>query len=179
MVSHCTRRGFCVFAAALTAGGGSGAQERRMFLYTFGDSILDCAGYNDRGVHPGQLLVRNEDSLFPEFKGRDLASRTAAKLEHRAMDGATVDGLRAQAGGLQEDRNAVALLTIGGNDLLRGLAADTGAGMRKFETKLAAFLRFLRIGPCLSARCTTRPSATTAAISWPWTRGWHAPTIGG
>jgi acyl-CoA thioesterase I len=150
MTSRWTRRDFAAFAAALAGAVGSGAQERRMFtLYTFGDSILDCARYNDRGVHPGQLLVRNDDSLFPEFKGRDLASRTSARVEHRALDGATVDGLPAQARGLRQDGNAVALLTIGGNDLLRGLAADSGAGLRRFETRLAAFLRFLRLGPVL------------------------------
>jgi hypothetical protein len=37
-------------------------------LYTFGDSILDCARYNELGVHPGQLLVQNDDRLFPEFQ---------------------------------------------------------------------------------------------------------------
>jgi hypothetical protein len=44
-------------------------------LYTFGDSILDCARYNELGVHPGQLLVQNDDRLFPEFQGQDLHSR--------------------------------------------------------------------------------------------------------
>jgi lysophospholipase L1-like esterase len=150
MTSGWTRRDFAALAAALAGGAGRGAQERRMFtLYTFGDSILDCARYNDRGVHPGQLLVRNNDSLFPEFKGRDLTSRTSARLEHRALDGTTVDGLPAQARGLRRDGNAVALLTIGGNDLLRGLAADSGTGLRRFETRLAAFLGFLRLGPVL------------------------------
>ena len=145
MASDCTRRGFGVLAAALAAGGGR-AQERRTFtLYTFGDSILDCARYNVRGVHPGQLLVRNDDDLFPEFRQRDLASRTSARLEHRAVDGATVDGLAAQARGLSHDSNAVALLTIGGNDLLRGLAADSGAGLRRFERKLATFLGALHL----------------------------------
>lgn len=43
-------------------------------LYTFGDSILDCAGYNHHGAHPAGLIVRNDDTLFPEFAGRDLAS---------------------------------------------------------------------------------------------------------
>src|SRR5207248_1660995 len=44
-------------------------------LYTFGDSILDCGHYNAHGVTPGGLLVRNDDRLFPEFRGRDLATR--------------------------------------------------------------------------------------------------------
>jgi hypothetical protein len=32
----------------------------------------------------------------------------------------------------------VVLLTIGGNDLIRGLAADRGPGLRRFEQALAA-----------------------------------------
>jgi hypothetical protein len=54
-------------------------------LYTFGDSILDCGHYNAYGVHPGQLIVRNNDKLFPEFKGRDLQSRGPARLDHRQL----------------------------------------------------------------------------------------------
>ena len=38
-------------------------------LVTLGDSILDCAGYNPYGVHPAALLLKNDDILFPEFKG--------------------------------------------------------------------------------------------------------------
>jgi acyl-CoA thioesterase-1 len=118
-------------------------------LYTFGDSILDCGHYNAYGVHPGQLIVHNNDKLFPEFKGRDLQSRGPARLDHRAVDGATVAGLPAQARGLRPDADSVALLTIGGNDLLRGLVADSGAGIRKFELALETFLRDLPIRPVL------------------------------
>jgi acyl-CoA thioesterase I len=118
-------------------------------LYTFGDSILDCGHYNAYGVHPAQLIVHNNDKLFPEFKGRDLQSRGPARLDHRAVDGATVAGLPAQARGLKPDANSVALLTIGGNDLLRGLVADSGAGIRTFEFALETFLRDLPIRPVL------------------------------
>ncbi|HEY9781296.1 MAG TPA: hypothetical protein V6D09_14295 [Leptolyngbyaceae cyanobacterium] len=93
-------------------------------LYTFGDSILDCGRYNEFGVHPGQLLIDNNDRLFPEFHAQDLESRVSARLEHRARDGATVTGLQSQAKGLQVKGRAIALLTIGGNDLLRGLIYD-------------------------------------------------------
>jgi len=50
-------------------------KQTMVTLYTFGDSILDCGRYNKFGVHPGQLLVHNDDRLFPEFQGQDLASR--------------------------------------------------------------------------------------------------------
>jgi hypothetical protein len=118
-------------------------------VYTFGDSILDCGRYNAHGVHPGQLLVRNDDRLFPEFKRVDLRSRRAARLVHRAVDGATIDGLPARAAGLESATDAVALVTVGGNDLLRGLAADDGGGVRAFARALAYFCERLPVRPIL------------------------------
>lgn len=118
-------------------------------VHTFGDSVLDCARYNDEGVHPGQLLVCNNDRIFPEFIGRDLQTRGPARLDHRATDGATVDALPGQARGLRVEGPALALLTIGGNDLIRGLAGDNGVGIRDFEHKLGTFLEHLPIRPVL------------------------------
>jgi acyl-CoA thioesterase I len=116
-------------------------------LSTFGDSILDCGIYNDLGVHPGQLLVRNRDDLFPDFAGQDLASRGPARLEHRAIDGSTVAGLPHQTRDLAPAGDAIAILTIGGNDLLQGLLLDGGPGMLRFEAALDAFVRDLPIRP--------------------------------
>ena len=99
-------------------------------VYTFGDSILDCGHYNDRGVTPAQLLARNDDRLFPEFRGQDLTKRFGSvRLEHRAVDGSMVDDLPQQARRLNvpELETHAALLTIGGNDLLAGLLADLHA----------------------------------------------------
>ena len=118
-------------------------------VYTFGDSILDCGRYNVHGVHPGQLLVRNDDRLFPEFQGQDLNAHGPARLEHRAVDGATVDDLPDQARGLRPDDGTVALLTIGGNDLLQGLMLDRGPGIAGFAAALDAFLARLPIRPVL------------------------------
>ena len=118
-------------------------------VYTFGDSILDCGRYNDRGVTPGQLLVRNDDRLFPEFRGQDLATRGPARLEHRAVDGATVRSLPAQARDLRVERPAIALVTIGGNDLLTGLVTGRGPGVDAFARALDDFLRQLPIRPVL------------------------------
>ncbi|NML14190.1 SGNH/GDSL hydrolase family protein [Azohydromonas caseinilytica] len=144
------RRWLCAASTALLAPVARGAQPP-FTLLTFGDSILDCGRYNAHGVHPGALLVRNDDALFPEFKGRDLQHRRgAARLDHRAVDGATVAGLQAQARGLRPPKEpAAALLTVGGNDLLRGLAGDGGAGLRAFEAALAEFLRTLPVRPVL------------------------------
>lgn len=120
-----------------------------MLVVTFGDSILDCARYNEHRVTPGQLLVRNDDRLFPEFRGHDLQARGPAKLEDRARDGATVRGLPSQANGLQVEGDTVALLTIGGNDLLQGLVVDDGAGIDAFGRAFDAFLAGLPIRPVL------------------------------
>jgi hypothetical protein len=136
-------------ADAAGRAGGGGAEGSMLTVHTFGDSILDCGHYNPYGVHPGQLLVRNDDHLFPEFKGRDLTSRGPAQLVHRAVDGATVAGLAAQLQGVQAPARGVALVTVGGNDLLRGLAGDTGPGLLAFEKALQAFLVRLPVRPVL------------------------------
>src|SRR5947209_9108858 len=111
-------------------------------VYSFGDSILDCAHYNEARVDPAGLLVANRDDLFPDFRGRDLTTRLggAVRLERRAVDGSRVGDLPRQARGLRVDGPALALVTIGGNDLLGGLIDDDGPGIPTFARKLAAFL---------------------------------------
>jgi acyl-CoA thioesterase-1 len=126
-----------------------GDRSAPLTLYTFGDSILDSRWYNDRGLDPGQVLIRNDDELFPECRGQDLSSHGPVRLEHRAVDGATVDALPAQARNLAPSEKAAAILTIGGNDLLRGLLVDRGPGIAVFATALDAFLRYLPIRPVL------------------------------
>ena len=153
VVSSSARRRFLALSSAWLSGSGVGAAPGAAFtLWTFGDSILDCARYNDAGIQPGRLLVRNDDSRFPSFKGRDLLSRRSAVLEHRAVDGAVVSSLAAQTRGLPRTPGpSLALLTIGGNDLLGGLAADNaaGAGVRPFEAALERFLQQLPVRPVL------------------------------
>lgn len=154
-VSITRRRLLACSSSLLLTGchGGAGTSTNAsgtLTICTFGDSILDCGRYNAHGVHPGQLIVRNDDALFPEFAGKDLqSSRGAARLDHRAVDGATVSGLAAQARGFTPTSHSVVLLTIGGNDLLMGLAADTGAGIKSFQSELEHFLRALPIRPVL------------------------------
>jgi acyl-CoA thioesterase I len=136
-------------ATALTLLGCNRQDQTMVTLYTFGDSILDCGRYNEYGIHPGQLLVQNDDRLFPEFKGQDLTSHGSARLEHRARDGATVAGLPYQVQGLRVEGKAIALITVGGNDLLQGLIADTGAGIADFADRLDTFVQQLPIRPVL------------------------------
>jgi len=137
-----TRRSFGLLAtAAAGLAHGAGRGQRMGTLVTFGDSILDCGRYNEHGVHPGQLLVRNDDQLFPDFRGQDLQSLRPAQLDHRAVDGATVRSLASQVRGLvAPDAPSAVMLTVGGNDLLQGLAEDKGPGMRAFEAELKRFL---------------------------------------
>jgi lysophospholipase L1-like esterase len=148
---HGTRRHWLRAASAALLGPAARAAAAPFTLLTFGDSVLDCGHYNTHGLTPGALLVRNDDQLFPEFQGRDLQHRHgAAVLDHRAVDGATVAALPAQARGLRPPAGAAAaLLSVGGNDLLRGLAADTGPGLRAFEAGLESFLRALPLRPVL------------------------------
>jgi acyl-CoA thioesterase-1 len=121
-------------------------------VYTFGDSILDSGHYNAAGVTPGRLLVRNDDRRFPEWRGLDLSAGGPARLVHRARDGATASGLPAQASDLPAPAvggAAMALVTVGGNDLLTGLAADGGPGVAAFAGTLEAFLEELPVRPVL------------------------------
>ncbi len=92
-----------VAGAAMIALDAAGATKRRdgFTVLTFGDSILDCARYNEYGVHPGQLILRNDDHLFPDFRGNDLLSFAFAQLDHRAWDGSRVEDLPRQALGLR------------------------------------------------------------------------------
>lgn len=120
---------------------------RPITLVTFGDSILDCAGYNAHGVHPAALILKNHDLLFPEFKGRDLAALGSNQLVHRAVDGARAPNLYDQLRGLDVSGPAIALLTIGGNDLLAGLAMDRGPGIEAFGRTLLKFVTALPIRP--------------------------------
>jgi acyl-CoA thioesterase I len=144
------RRWLRAAPALLLAGAGerSGAAET-LTVYTFGDSILDCGRYNAHGVHPGALLVRNNDTLFPDFRGRDLSTRRPSRLEHRARDGATMSGVPRQSHAIRPLGDAIALVTIGGNDLLAGLAGDSGSGLKAFEAALDGWLRGLPIRPVL------------------------------
>jgi hypothetical protein len=117
-------------------------------LYTFGDSILDCGHYNEHGATPGGLIVRNDDELFPEFRGRDLCSRGPARLIHRAVDGSLASEIAGQSADLPApDGLAAALVTIGGNDLLVELFYETEPDIDAFTRTVSEFIAALPVRP--------------------------------
>jgi hypothetical protein len=96
--------------------------------------------------------VNNHDLLFPEFHGRDLYSKDEETVtDLRAYDGSVVDDLFSQIEDLEVEGPAIALVTIGGNDLLSGLLNDDGSGMEEFAVKLKNFFDQLPIRPVLVA----------------------------
>jgi lysophospholipase L1-like esterase len=66
------------------------------------------------------LLYRNDDNLWPEFRGRDLRSRfKGIEFTDLTADGATTHSLLNQVERLgKNDERTLVTITIGGNDLL-------------------------------------------------------------
>jgi lysophospholipase L1-like esterase len=115
-------------------------------IYTFGDSILDCGRYNQLGVTPAKLLACNDDELFPEFRGRDLCTRSgeSVTLIERAVDGSKVDDLPRQLARTLLPDDAVTLLTVGGNDLLQGLMVGDDRAFASFQRAVRRTVRRLK-----------------------------------
>jgi lysophospholipase L1-like esterase len=79
-------------------------------------------------VGAASLLYRNDDQLWPEFRGRDLRSRfKGIELTDLTADGATTHSLLRQVEqiGKSEERTLVTI-TIGGNDLLGAIGWTGG-----------------------------------------------------
>ena len=72
------------------------------------------------GLGASSLLYRNDDRLWPEFRGRDLRTRyPSLQLEDLASDGATTPTLLSQVERVRSrDEPTLVTITIGGNDLL-------------------------------------------------------------
>lgn len=77
------------------------------------------------------LFFRNDDKLWPEFRGRDLRSRfPGIDFTNLTSDGATTDTLLRQVERISKrDEQTLVTITIGGNDLLGeiGWAGDNPA----------------------------------------------------
>jgi lysophospholipase L1-like esterase len=86
-------------------------------------------------VGAASLFFRNDDTLWPEFRGHDLRTRfSGIELDDFTADGATTRSLLTQVARVsRSDEPTLATITAGGNDLLgeigfRGSSQDAGAG---------------------------------------------------
>jgi lysophospholipase L1-like esterase len=76
------------------------------------------------------LLYQNDDTRWPEFQGKDLASTSpGVRSLNLTQDGATIDDVAteelARLGHDSSDRGILVTLTVGGNDLLSALGAGS------------------------------------------------------
>ena len=83
-------------------------------------SSISLSKQNNRTnwVGAASLLYRNNDSLWPEFTGRDLSSSGFDSLEILAQDGARMPDVLGNQLPIVSENAALITLTIGGNDLL-------------------------------------------------------------
>ena len=90
---------------------------------TLGDSISDKGG---EGPFFYDLLVKNDDTKYPEAKGKDLSTKYGADIvvQHASKGGARSVNLDSQVGGLPKTLAGPVLvtITIGGNDIQAALA---------------------------------------------------------
>jgi lysophospholipase L1-like esterase len=109
-------------------------------------------GCTETGMGAASLLFRNVDTIWPEFSGKDLRTRSPElQLQNLTTDGAMVDTVDEQLRKIAlPETVSIATLTIGGNDLLDALGlAATGeaallresASIQRRFTGLVAHLR--------------------------------------
>jgi hypothetical protein len=99
------------------------------WVYFLGDSVFDCGRYNAHRETPGNLLYRNNDNLFPSFRGKDLRSQfTKYNIRDLSIDGSIIEDLLQQYRGALFSRDDIALFSVGGNDFLHGLYRDPDGG---------------------------------------------------
>ena len=112
-----------------------------------GDWSLGCRRYNPSNVHPSQGLVGNDAGRFPAVRGHNLQTGGPTRVEHRAQDGGPRDSLPQQGRGLQGNRPAATLRTVGGQALLHGRIRRPGAGQATWKRDLEAVVHALPIRP--------------------------------
>ena len=113
------------------------SHDDRPALYAaLGDSISIDEYAGGPGLGGPSLFARNRDDVFPQWRGRDLATVHPDLLYHLlAVDGGTTDSLlHHQLPQLERSGAAptVVTLTVGGNDLLSAYA-DTPRARRVVE----------------------------------------------
>jgi lysophospholipase L1-like esterase len=99
------------------------------------------------GVGAASLLYKNQDWLWPEFEGHDLASlNSEMAFTNLTADGATTtDVLEDQVSALPGDTGpAVVTLTAGGNDLLWTFGSSEEEGQRALRQTGANLREIIR-----------------------------------
>ena len=143
--------------------------ERLTHYLALGDSIsIDVYPAADvRLRYPGKassdrlgassLLYRNDDRLWPEFRGRDLRTRyPSLQYEDLASDGATTPTLLRQVEMVDEsDEPTLATITIGGNDLLGFIGGRTNPARDIADRARDAVTKLLRKRPSSTILITT------------------------
>lgn len=112
---------------------------------SLGDS-MSIDDYAGRGLGAASLLYRNDDTLWPEFRGRDLVHAKAdCRFLPKARNGAMLKHVQAQVAELEPlDEPTLVTMTVGGNDLLSGLGASPSWPLAGFAAELSQVLARLR-----------------------------------
>lgn len=115
-------------------------------VYPAHDAQLRYPGkYSTDQLGAASLLCRNDDKMWPEFKGRDLQPMRCLDL---TADGATTVSLLRQVEQIEpSDEPALVTITAGGNDLLGAIGAP-GNPVPEIAARLkAAVSRVLELRP--------------------------------
>lgn len=124
-------------------------------VYPAEDVALRYRGRTDNElVGAVSLLVRNDDRLWPEFRGRDLrtlhpALRFDARRDDLTADGATTESVLRQVERIgRGDEPTLITVTAGGNDLLGFIGAAGPSPARAIAERLhRAIARALELRP--------------------------------
>ncbi len=97
--------------------------QRFTHFVALGDSIISD-DYPGPNLGSAALLYRNDSHFFPEFEGRDLRTLyPSMRFENRSVTGSRLSDVLKVVDSLKsESRPTLAVLSVGGNDLLQGFA---------------------------------------------------------
>ncbi|HYC60051.1 MAG TPA: SGNH/GDSL hydrolase family protein [Thermoanaerobaculia bacterium] len=124
-------------------------------IYPAEDVALRYPGVTDNDrVGAASLFVRNDDRLWPEFRGRDLHTlqptlRFDARCDDLAADGATTESLLRQVERIDRgDDSTLVTITAGGNDLLGSIGGSGASPAPAIAERLRrAIARVLELRP--------------------------------
>ncbi len=124
-------------------------------IYPAHDAQLRYHGrYSTDRLGAVSLLVRNDDQLWPEFRGRDLTTlRPSFRFDPHAddltADGATTQSLLRQAERIERgDERTLVTITAGGNDLLGQIGSRGGSPAPEIFSRLeSSVARILELRP--------------------------------